>query len=81
MILHGIYENGKIEILDTNIIDTLEKNKKIEVEIFIKDIETNNLSNKSAKGYLKKYNNPKLIKKEKKAWELAVKDKCENNRR
>jgi hypothetical protein len=52
---------------------------KIEVILIVKDPSKKNAKRskgkKTAKGILSKYSNPQLIKKEKSAWEIAVKEK------
>ncbi|MFC2155653.1 hypothetical protein ACFLRB_04095 [Acidobacteriota bacterium] len=69
-------QNGTIKLPDE--YKSLEKNK-IEVILIVKDPLKNDAKRskegKKAKGMLSKYSNIELIKKEKSAWEIAVKEK------
>jgi hypothetical protein len=69
-------QNGIIKLPDE--YKSLEKNK-IEVILIVKDPlkkETKiSKGEKKAKGILSKYSNAELMKKEKSAWEIAVKEK------
>ncbi len=58
------------------------KGKTIELLIKVKEIQKPSPKKiKSMAGVLYKYAKPELIKSEKKAWDLAVKEKHENYRR
>lgn len=69
-------QNGIIKIPDE--YKNLDMNK-IEVTLIVKDTTKKTAGQpqggKKAKGILSKYKNPGLIKKEKSAWEIAVKEK------
>ena len=78
MILHGLYENGKIDIIEKDQLNKIEHNKQIEVEIIIDDHYLENHKNiaiKNARGALRKYSNPDIKALEESTWELAMKEK------
>ncbi|HNZ28210.1 MAG TPA: hypothetical protein PKK13_13380 [Spirochaetota bacterium] len=64
MILHGYIENGTIQILEKDILQSL--NRKYDVEIIVKN--QNSSQNNNVMGALSKYKNIDLIEKEKDLW-------------
>lgn len=53
--------------------------KRLKVQIELKELEKSNSKINSVKGSLSGYKNKNLIKKEKEAWKIAVKEKYENS--
>ena len=71
--LQGYYDGQKIQPLETI---QAKKNQKVIITILDEFVEeTPNKKEKSARGLLSEYANPKLWEEEKTAWEKAVTEK------